>query len=790
MNNHALRVLQLPETLDLIAGFASGPLGAERIRQLTPSSDLNWVTSELLRVEEMLVFLQRAESWAAPGLPDVRAQLRKLQVAGSVLDPAALREIALVLEASRSSARALAKHADEFPLLAAVGTNLVELEDQEKAIAHAIAEDATVRDNASRELHKLRREIRGARSRIVEKLEAFIGTLPGKFQVADASVSIRDGRYVIPVRREGRGDVGGIVHDESATGGTLFVEPPVAIELMNRLRELELAEAREVQRILRELTDDLRPYAAETSAAFEALIELDSLFARARYALRVQANRPEVLPAGTDRYVVNTGFHPLLQATGADVVPFDLTLEAGERTLLVSGPNTGGKTVLLKAIGLLSALTQSGVLPPVAAGTTIPLLEDIFGDIGDEQSIEASLSTFSAHLKNIREILEAASHTSLVLMDEIGSGTDPTEGGALARAVLVELTRRGALTVATTHLGQLKLLASDEPGVVNASLQFDSAELRPTYRLLKGVPGRSYGIAIARRLGFPGRILNDAESFLPRAERDAGQLLLELEEKDRQMSAALAATEAARAEADALRQELQERETEVRRRERDAERRARQQARDLLLNAREEVDTAIRELREAAAAQGDRASMDEAARAARRRVELLAQKQAEKTPDLDEPEDDDAALVEVGSTVRIRATGAVGRVLEIRDGKALVETGGLRLQIPASGITVTTTEPKPKPAVTRGGWSAPDYDASPEVDLRGLRADEVPGQLQPAVDAAVRAALASLRIIHGKGTGALRQVVAELLRADPRVKSFRPGGVGEGGAGVTVAELE
>src|SRR5690606_38121037 len=528
----------------------------------------------------------------------------------------------------------------------------------------------------------------------------------------------------------------------------------------------------------------------------DALIELDSLYARARYALEYNGRRPEILPRGVEDYVVVNGHHPLLLAGPDPVVPFDLALAPEERTLLVSGPNTGGKTVLLKAIGLISLMAQSGIIPPVGQGTRLPLFSDVFADIGDEQSIEASLSTFSAHLKNLREIVEKADAQSLVLIDEIGSGTDPAEGAALAQAILVELTRRGTRTVATTHLGQLKLLAGTEPGVVNASLQFDSRELRPTYRLVKGVPGRSYGLAIARRLGFPESVLELAESYQPASEREVAQLLVELEEKERRAAEALAEAEAARAEPVALRRQLEQREHEVRKRERDTERRARQQARDLLLGAREEVEAAIRELREAVAAGADAAAFEEAARAARRRAEQAARKRLERMPELaveTAVAGEGTRAPEPGGRVRIAATGAVGTVVEIRDGRATVETGGLRLQVPVKGLVALEPEPEPsrRPAAAGAvGWSAPEVDARPEIDLRGLRAEEAVGEVERAVDAAVRADLTTLRIIHGKGTGALREVVAQTLRADRRVKSFRLGMPSEGGTGVTIVELE
>lgn len=792
MNRHALIVLQFPEALELVARFAATPLGAEAVRALTPSDAQAWVETELRRVDQMIGFLLRSDGWLAAPIPDLREPLRRLALPGSVWDGPTLLDARKLMETSRTSRRALLQHTDDYPLLAEIAGRLVKLEEEEEAIRRAIDDAGEVRDDASKELARLRREIRGARSKIVEKLEAYMASLPERVRVPDASISIRDGRYVIPVRREGRSEVGGIVHDESATGGTLFVEPPIAIEMMNRLRELELAEAREVQRILRELTDRLRPHREALGAALDALVALDCLFARARYALEHNGRRPKLLPPGTREYVVVDGRHPLLLAGPDPVVPFDLALEPQERTVLISGPNTGGKTVLLKAIGLISAMTQAGIIPPIGEGSRLPIFRDIFADIGDEQSIEASLSTFSAHLKNLREIVEEADEYSLVLIDEIGSGTDPAEGGALARAILVDLTRRGALTVATTHLGQLKMLAGAEPGVVNASLQFDSRELRPTYRLIKGVPGRSYGLAIARRLGFPDALLEMAESYLPQGEREVGQLLRELEEKERAMAEALAAAEAARAEAIELRRRVEEREHKVRQRERDAERRARQQARDLLLQAREQVEAAIREVREAASASPE--ELEEAARRARRRVEEAARRQAERTPE--------AGVVgravgqteppAVGRRVRIVATGATGRVVELRDGRATVDTGGLRLQVPASGLEVLPDEPeqeKPKSRPRSGAWSAPEVQASPEVDLRGLRVEEVDGRLISALDAAILADLPWIRIIHGKGTGAVRERVAELLREYPQVKSYRLGEPREGGSGVTIAEL-
>ncbi len=794
MNKHALVVLQYPEALDLVAGHASSALGADAVRALEPSDSPGWIREELRGVDQMLAFLLRSEEWAVPTIPDLRMPLRRLGIEGSVWEGVWLRDAGVLLASSRETRCAIGQHGADYPILKAHTERLASLEREEETIRRAIDSSGGVRDDASRELSKVRREIRGARSRIVEKLGAYMASLPDRTRVADASVTVREGRYVIPIRRDARGEVGGMVHDESATGATLFVEPPIAIELMNRLRELEMAEIREVQRILRELTASLRPYAPQLEESLETLITLDSLFARARFALHFNGHRPEVLPEDDTGYVLLDARHPLLLAGSGPVVPFELTMEKDERVLLVSGPNTGGKTVLLKAIGLTSALVQSGIIPPIGKGSRLPIFRDFFADIGDEQSIEASLSTFSAHLKNLREILEHADHASLVFIDEIGSGTDPAEGGALAQAILVELARRGTMTVATTHLGELKQLAGQEPGVVNASLQFDSVELRPTYRLLKGVPGRSYGLAIAKRLGFPEEILRRANEFLPEQERRLERLLLELEEKERVMQSTLDEADRERREALTLRKNVEEREHNVRKREQEAERRARQQARDMLLAAREEVEAAVRELRAMATEGMDEAAVDDAVRLARRRVEEAAQAQTERMPEPVSAARPGKAPNEigVGTRVRIAATGAEGTIVELRDNRATVETGGLRLQIPLTGLEEAATAPsstKKKARVKAPAWTAPDTEAKSEIDLRGMRAEEVQMDLERALDAAISVGLPSLRIIHGKGTGVLREVVSEVLRSDKRIRAFRPGGMGEGGTGVTVVEL-
>ncbi len=803
MNRHALRVLELPAVLDLVARQATSDLGKEAVRALEPSVDRDWIRRELDRVDATLSLLARTESWGPPLIPDLRTDLKRLAKPGSFLDGPSLLAAARLLRSSASTRKTLGRHIDALPALRGIQDRLLALDDEADAIEAALDDSAEVRDRASPELARIRRELRNRRGTIVERLERYVAGLPDGYRVEDASVTVREGRYVIPVRREGRRHVGGIVHDESATGATLFVEPPLALDLMNQVRELEMAEAREVRRILEELAASLRPHALEIRGALDALVELDALYARARYAREHDAVAPRLSDDVRD-YEILAGRHPLLLENEQGVVPFDLRLEPEDRTLVVSGPNTGGKTVLLKSIGLVSLMTQAGIVPPIAEGSRVPIFGDVFADIGDEQSIEASLSTFSAHLANLKEIVAEAGPDALVLIDEIGSGTDPTEGAALARAILVELTRRGTLTVASSHLGQLKLLAGEEDGVVNASLQFDATALEPTYRLLKGVPGRSYGLAIARRLGFREDVLERAEADLPKGERDVSALIAELEAKEQELADAVndaarerAAAQEARADADALRVELDERTRELKHREKDAERRARQQARDLLLDARKEVEKAVAELREVAGSGRGADAFEEAATAARRRVEQAATRQSERTPRAPEPERG-APTLEPGAAVRVASTGARGTVVEVRDGRATVEVKGLKLDVKAAdlervareaGSGRTGRETSAAPGRSSGGWSGPRVDASSEVDLRGLRAEEVAVALNPALDAAIQAGLPSFTIIHGKGEGILREVVAELLEEDRRIDAYRPGRIGEGGTGVTVVEL-
>lgn len=793
MNRHALQVLEFDVALDVVAGHASSRLGGEAVRALAPSLDRLWIEMEQDRVSAVRTVIASERGWPTEPIPDARAALQRVRVEGTVLAPAELLSVAVIARSSESVARALADDRAGpvvrgvlFPHL----SRLASVPPIERAVSKAIDADGNVADEASPALRRIRRDLRGTEGDLVKLLERLMSRLDAQHQVSDMSVTVRNGRFVIPVRREGRSTLGGIVHDTSSTGATLFVEPPAAVEAGNRIRELEADEQREVARILAELSELIRPSAVELADSLDALVALDALYARARYTLAAGCNPVEFTESGGS-FAIFGGRHPILLAQGGDVVPFDLEMDAEERTLLISGPNTGGKTVLLKSLGLFAALAQSGVPVPVAKETRLAIFDEVFADIGDEQSIASSLSTFSAHLRNLKEIVGNATGDSLVLIDELGSGTDPVEGAAIGGAILEALTRRGTLSIATTHLGALKELAAEVPGVVNASLQFDGVALAPTYRLIKGIPGRSYGISIARRLGMPEEILARAEERLPSGEKDINTLLGSLQEREATIGKRELEVAAAEENISARTDRVVERDRDITARERDIERHARRESRRFLLDARAEVDRAISELKATTSAD----AADSAGRAARRHVEELAAGHAEALDRMDQRPDAAAGdrqatfgEIQPGSVVEVSALGGrVGRVIEVRGTDCVVAVGSVKLTVSKASLRRSAADEVAVTVPIRG--DLPEVDAPSEIDLRGMRVTEVDDILMYALDAAIRADHKALRIIHGKGTGALRERVSEMLRKETRVTAFRLGAWNEGGAGVTVVEL-
>jgi DNA mismatch repair protein MutS2 len=770
---------------------------------LRPMSEPGAVRTELDRVGEVRDLIESSAEWGPPRFPDAREALAALAIEGSTLTASQLRLLLELLVSSRELAHALrlppiekaggGSETERRPHLSRLRSRLPVDRDAEATLATIVDEEGAVRDEASGALRAIRRRLRSMRSEIVRMLERHARELPEAYRVEDASVSVRDGRFVIPVRREARTQIGGVVRGESSTGGTLFVEPPIAIQLTAELEELEREEAAEIQRILRDATRFLQPMGARLGEGFDAQVDFDSLWARARTAREWGAVIPEVVDGESGELRIEEGRHPLLLERGDDVVPFSIDLGPEERVVVISGPNTGGKTVLMKAIGLIHLLSQSGILPPVREGSRVGVMREVFADIGDEQSIAESLSTFSAHVENARRILRGAGPASLVLIDEMGTGTDPDEGAALARAILERLVGLGARVFVTSHLGALKRLDSEGSGIVNASLLFDPERLSPTFRFLKGRPGRSFGLAIARRLGIPEPVLETAESYLGSGERDVEILLESLQLKERELEAALAEAETTRRAAAELEAAVAAEKSRIDSRKRDTEREAREEARRILLEARSEVESALTTLRDA-----DAEEREAAATSARRRVEEAAREQMVRTPRRPPRRTGALPALQVGDRARVKRGGASGIVRERAGDRVMVEVGGLRMSLPVDEVEPVEGAAEPTRLTvraTRGESAAlpdrasPSIPASHEVDLRGLRVDEVELNLARALDGAIVENFEEVRIIHGKGSGAVKARVQELLKADSRIGAFRPGGRGEGGAGVTVAVL-
>lgn len=688
----ALTAIEFPAALDQVAQHAVTPQGGARIRTFRPQTDRILIELELDRVAAFMARLAAGDDVEPVPFPDAEPALARLRIDGAVLEGVELVSVGRLLGAARAMASKLRRAAKLSPVLS--GLESPPLPDELAAeLDKALDDDGRVKDDASRELLRLRRELVEVRRQIVTTLERLVQSLDARSKT-DAGVTMRNGRYVIPLRRDAKSKLGGIVHDESATHATLFVEPPETIELGNKLRAVEAEEAREVQRILRELSAMLRPHTDGLDAAYEMLVATDSVYARARCAQSQDAVRPKLVAAGSAPLRLVATAHPLLFGRDVTVVRFDLVFEPGEHTVLISGPNTGGKTVLIKAVGLAVVLVQSGILPPLGEGSVVPVFDALIADIGDHQSISESLSTFSAHVATLRRVLERAGAQTMVLLDELGTGTDPAEGAALAGAVLRTLTARGVTTIATTHLGSLKELAGREKGIVNASLAFDAATLAPTYRFTKGVPGRSYGLAIARRLGVPDDVLEEAERTLPDAERrlDAtlaaaearGQALDAQEKTQREHQLEL---EMMQARLEKAEQALQAREEELAREVKVLERAQKGARREVLLEARQEVEQAIAEAR----AGKER----EARQVLEREIAELAREQKASTVDgarLTEQAAPSGPVVEAtdllpGTAVRIRSLGIEGEIESVQGNDVAVKVRGRRVRVRATDLT-------------------------------------------------------------------------------------------------------
>ncbi|MBI3091939.1 MAG: endonuclease MutS2 [Candidatus Tectomicrobia bacterium] len=812
MHPHTLEILEFQQVLEQVAAYAQSQVGAAAVRRLLPREAL-WAAEQLAMVREMRRYLDEGLAFRCGQFEDVTPSLERLRIEGVILDPLVLRSIAHVLGIARLITADLAASQVSLPLLRRAAEDLYSNPRLEQRIVSAIDEHGDLRDGASERLGMLRQRLRDSRRRINDLLREFMEAQ--RDVVQEPFVTIRNQRYVIPLKASYRRAVGGFVHDQSASRSTLYVEPEIALPLNNAIIEQTLEEETEIRRILRRLTMDVAEVRLQLLRSIGGLALLDSLYARAAWASEHEATEPEFRRDGSCS--LRRACHPLLGGGKRDagVVPLDVELGGATTLLIITGPNTGGKTVVLKTVGLLHAMALAGLPLPAASESSVMALDDLFLDIGDEQSLQQNLSTFSGHCRQLRFILDQATPKTLVLLDELGSGTEPTEGAALAIAVADELRRRGVPTLISTHHNPLKVYAHLQPGVQNASMEFDAETLLPTFRLRLGFAGQSNAIAVAERLGFPASVLERARHELT-GLKSPFEEMVESVHRDR----AALATEQEALEQQRLAYERRRRDDEARAAALDEERRAwsdklQREGGEFLKQARRQVEELVHTLREEAAA-------GRPVRFPEQVFGSLGGTLAEyAAPEPTGPAADefDATPPVVGDTVELRQGGVRGIVERVDEGgrSLLVQASGRRLRVSIEAAVrrrapAAPSVAAPPPAEVRQGSqraaalsrqarevqpiTAPGYslevDSSAlraEINLIGQTVEEALANLDQFLDRAILSGLANVRIIHGKGTGALRRATGEFLRRHRQVRAFHAEIDARGGTGATIAEL-
>ncbi len=789
MTERSLRVLEFNKIRAQLAQYCVSDMGRELCDKLTPANKLADVLRMQQETEEASSVLSYLGGTPMTAFTDVRTSLHLAEI-GSALSPRALMEIGACLRASRSARDALVTDRENTPLITANASRLSTFRPIEQAISDAIISEDEIADRASTELFSIRRKMRACNERVREKLNGMIRSPIFQKYLQEAIITMRQDRYVLPVKQEYRGMVPGIVHDQSATGATIFVEPMSVVEIGNELKQLISQERAEIDRILRALSAQVAPEAAAIADNLAILAQLDFAFAKASLARQMHAVAPKM--NGEGRLNIMRGRHPLIDPE--KVVPLDIRLGKDFISLIITGPNTGGKTVTLKTTGLFTLMAQAGLQVPADYGTELAVFDDVFADIGDEQSIEQSLSTFSGHMKNIVSILENVTPESLVLFDELGAGTDPTEGAALAQAILSTLLTMKTRTVATTHYSELKEYALTTEGVENASVEFDVATLRPTYRLSIGIPGKSNAFEISSKLGLPQFVIDKAKTLLSKEQVRFEDVIANAEyhrqvaQKERELAEeARAEMVAIRNQADAERKKLEE--------QRDrAIKKAKDEAKRIVENARRESEAVIAELR----------AMKKSGGAQEHEIQRVKKKMEQAQDALAEKKEIGGEIpktVKPGDMVHIASMDVDATIVTAPDAKGYVQlkVGMMKMRAQLSDLrTLTSTQQmikkeqkklERKKQMREARVDVMTRSVRQEIDLRGMAVDEAIPEVQKFIDDAVISSLGEVSIIHGVGTGILRAGIHDCLRRHPSVSSFRLGRYGEGEAGVTIVSL-
>ncbi len=784
MNSKYLQILELPKILERLAEHTSFSAGRELALSLQPSSDLDEVTRRQGETSEARALLDDRADVSVGGARDVRPLVDRAEHS-AILLPDELLDVHGTLVSGRSLRRAITRLRNELPLLAGIAERIEECSHVVAEIARCINDRAEVVDAASQKLSRIRGELKVAHQRLVDKLEAIVSSPSNARYLQEAFVTQRGGRYVIPLKAEFKGRIEGIVHDQSASGATLFIEPLSTVGLNNRWRELQLEEKREVERILAGLSNLVAEEGKFIKRTVEALADLDLAFAKAKYAEQIEGVEPKLVAfretadgqhPGSSIQLIQAR-HPLIDP--AQVVPVDVHLDDDYFILVITGPNTGGKTVSLKTLGLLALMAQCGLAIPAVDGSALSVFSGIYADIGDEQSIEQSLSTFSAHITNVINILDQAEEHSLVLLDDLGAGTDPGEGSAIARALLSHFLQRRITAFISTHYPELKFYAHTTPGVENACVEFDLETLSPTYKLSIGLPGRSNAFAIARRLGLSPEIVSEAESLVSSESLEADSLLAEIKQARQDAVEAQEAAGAAQHRAEDLERELRRELADIEKTRRETLNAAREEAQQEL----EEVRSELRKIRSGL---GMTTVTREWMAQAEDKLESLEPEPAEPAV---QPRFTPQEELRLGDTVWVASLKTTGQITDLSDGEAEVQAGAYRVRVKVEELDLRRRAAA-QPEVKGRMVSVPQV-SSPgiELNLLGQTTEEMQPRLEKYLNDAYLAGLPQVRIIHGKGTGALRRAVRDFVEDHPLVASHRPGDRYEGGEGATVVEL-
>ena len=790
LNEKALRILEYNKIIEMLCESTVSGMGRDIAADLKPSNNLNEIKELLQETTEAVNLLLKKGNIPIGGLQDIRMPLKKVKL-GSTLEPGELLKVADTLRASRRLKSFLNDDRGEgsFPIIEYYIETLSPHKSIEDRIDNVIISEEEISDNASPQLHSIRRKIKEKTASMREKLNHMISSPAYQKYLQDPIITIRGDRHVIPVKMEFRSSIPGIVHDQSSSGATLFIEPMAIVEMNNDVKKLKLDEENEIERILRELTALIDEKYDSIKTNMEILATLDFIFAKAKFALELRCIEPRVNSQGIVN--IKKARHPLLKA--AVVVPIDIHVGETFNTLVITGPNTGGKTVTLKTLGLLTLMAQSGLHIPANDYSEVAVFDEVFADIGDEQSIEQSLSTFSSHMTNIVSILEQVTPNSLVLFDELGAGTDPTEGAALAMSILELLHRKNIRTAATTHYSELKIYALTTDGICNASVEFDVATLRPTYKLLIGIPGKSNAFEISRKLGLPDGIIKRAKEFISQDNVQFEDLIKSLEDDKRKAEEERDAAfrlkfelEKAKADMDKNLEKLESQKERI-------IREAHKEALEIVRRSKEESEELIKELRDAITKENEeKSAMIEKSRLkVRQRENELEDRVGDslfKKTSSAPPKD-----IKIGMSVKIVNLDQKGSVLTLPDaeGNLTVQAGIMKINVNVNNLkTVEEEKEKPKRSGSVKVNAAKARAVSPQIDLRGQTLDEALMNVDKYLDDAYLGSLPQVTIIHGKGTGVLRAGIMQLLKSHTHVKSYRSGGFGEGGIGATIVEIK